>query len=209
MSTSTRRPTSIVPKPPSSLSSTCVIAETASLIGTNLITVSANAVLQPRARIIATSAPVVIGEGCIVCERATVGQLNAETDEEEESGIGVILEKNVIVEAGALVEAKFVGEGTTIELGARIGKGAILGKASITLRSMDTWTLRLGPQHCKITPLSVVAPNENLPDFTVVYGVSDRRVEKPGLEGLREKVHEKHVEVLRRLVPTNLTKWKS
>ena len=63
-----------------------------------------------------------------MCERASVGLLNAETDEEEESGIGVILEKNVTVEAGAVVEAKFVGEGTTIELGARIGKGAVLGK---------------------------------------------------------------------------------
>ncbi|MCJ1381310.1 hypothetical protein MMC17_004420 [Xylographa soralifera] len=191
MSTTSRRPVSTVPKPPSSLSPTCIIAETASLTGTSLITVSANAVLHPRAKIIATYAPVVIGEGCIVCERASVGLLNAENDEEQESGIGVILEKNVTVEAGAVVEAKFVGEGTTIELGARIGKGAILGK------------------HCKVTPLSVIAPGENLPDFTVAYGLSERRVEKPGLEALREKVHEKHIEVLRRLIPTNLAKWKS
>jgi len=132
MSTSNRRPASIVPKPPSSLSPTCVIAETASLTGTNLITLSANAVLQPRAKIIATYAPVVIGEGCIVCEKASIGLLNAESDEEQDSGIGVILEKNVTVEAGAVVEAKFVGEGTTIELGAKIGKGAILGKVVIT-----------------------------------------------------------------------------
>ncbi|MCJ1317565.1 hypothetical protein MMC15_002890 [Xylographa vitiligo] len=191
MSTTSRRPASVVPKPPSSLSPTCIIAETASLTGTNLITVSANAVLQARAKIIATYAPVVIGEGCVVCERASVGLLNAESDEEEESGIGVILEKNVTVEAGAVVEAKFVGEGTTIELGARIGKGAILGK------------------HCKVTPLSIIAPGENLPDFTVAYGLSERRMEKPGLELLREEVHEKHIEVLRRLVPTNLAKWKS
>ena len=70
--------------------------------------------------------------------------MNADGDEEEESGIGVILEKNVTVEAGAMVEAKFVGEGTTIELGARIGKGAILGKVGTTSCFMDIWMLRTG-----------------------------------------------------------------
>ena len=128
MSTATRRPVSAIPKPPTVISSSCVIAETATLIGTGLITISSNAVLHPRAKIVSIHGPVTLNDGCIVCERASVGLLTAEEDEDAPAIVGVTLEKNVIVEAAATVEASYIGEGTIIECGAKIGRGALLGK---------------------------------------------------------------------------------
>ena len=131
MATATRRPASAIPKPPTAISSSCVIAETATLVGTGLITISANAVLHPRAKIVSTYGPVTLNEGCVVCERACVGLLTAEEDEDAPAIAGVTLEKNVTVEAAATVEASFIGEGTIIECGAKIGRGALLGKVCL------------------------------------------------------------------------------
>ena len=64
-------------------------------------------------------------------------------------------------------------------------------------------------QYCKITALSTIGPNEVVPDFTVVLGCNERRVQKPGLEPLRFKAHEKEIEMLKRLIPSNLAKWQS
>jgi dynactin-6 len=71
------------------------------------------------------------------------------------------------------------------------------------------WPLADVAQYCKIAPLCTVAPGEELPDFTVVYGFNERRQERPGLEGLRAKAHEKHVQVLKMLIPSNLAKWET
>ena len=48
--------------------------------------------------------------------------------------------------------------------------------------------------------MCTVAQGEVLPDFTVLYGCNERRTERRGMEGMRAKVHEKHVETLGRLV---------
>ena len=128
MAAANRRPVSTAPKPPTSISSSCVIAESAILIGTDLITIDANVVLQPRAKLDSTYGPVTIGEGCILWERASIGLLSEVEDEEGIISEGVELGKNVTVEAGAVVEAQSIGEGTVIESGATVGKGSVLGK---------------------------------------------------------------------------------
>ncbi|MCJ1246170.1 hypothetical protein MMC30_003375 [Trapelia coarctata] len=210
MSAATRRPASTAPKPPTSISASCIIAETATLMGTYLITVATNAVIQPRAKLDSTYGPVTIGDGCIVWERASIGLLSEVEDEEGIISEGVELGKNVTVEAGAIVEAQSIGEGTVIEVGARIGKGSVLGKvfdfphSSALLDGTDTDD-RI--QHCKITPLSTIAPGEILSDHIVVYGQNVRRVGKPGLEDPRESTHMKQLEVMRTLIPNNRAKW--
>ncbi|KAI9814622.1 MAG: hypothetical protein M1827_003178 [Pycnora praestabilis] len=206
---STSKPPLPPPKPPTALSPTCVISETAQLVGTQLVTVFANTVVHPKAKLLSTLGTVVVGEGCIVCEKAVVGLGAAEAEEkikgktgvikgsgdgggdidEGERQEGVVLEQGVVVEVGALVEARRVGEGTVVEVGAKIGRGCVIGK------------------HCKIAPLSKVPPNETLPDFTVIYGNNERRIDKSGLEELRMKLNEKHVETLRRLIKSDLAKW--
>jgi len=62
-------------------------------------------------------------------------------------------------------------------------------------------------QHCKVTALCTVAAGEHIPDFTVVYGDNQRREQKPGLEELRRSTHEKQLEVLKKLIPSNLAKY--
>ena len=48
-----------------------------------------------------------------------------------------------------------------------------------------------------------MAENETLADFTVVWGVGERRVEKPGLEGFRVRAVEREGVLLRGLVVGN------
>lgn len=113
------------PKPPTSLASTLVIADNASLTGTHLITLGSNTVVHPRTKLSSAFAPIKIGNGCIISERASIGLQSEPAEDERE---GVVIDNGVIVEVGAVVEAKRIGEGSVIEVNARIGKGAVIGK---------------------------------------------------------------------------------
>ena len=64
-------------------------------------------------------------------------------------------------------------------------------------------------KYCKIAPLCTVHAGEVLGDFTIMFGSNQHRREKPGLEGRRKVTHDKEIEVLRRLIPSNLAKWQS
>jgi dynactin 6 len=118
------------------LSSRCVIASHASITGTHHITISPYCILNPYSRLVSVSAPVIIGEGCLVWEKGSVGIQDGSLDDvpegaavsEEALSQGVTLGKNVVIESMAVVEALEVGEGTVIETGARIGIGCIIGK---------------------------------------------------------------------------------
>ncbi len=113
------------PKPPTSLASTLVIGDSASLTGTHLITLGNNTVVHPRTKLISTFAPISIGSNCIISERSSIGFQSRPAEDEIE---GVVIENGVIVEVGAVVEAKKIGEGCVIEVNAKIGKGAVIGK---------------------------------------------------------------------------------
>jgi dynactin-6 len=113
------------PKPPTSLSSSLVIAEHASLTGTKLITLGSNTVVHPRSKLNSAFAPITIGNTCIISERSQIG---VQSEPEEGEADPVVIENGVVVEVGAVVEAKRVGEGCVIEVNAKIGKGAVLGK---------------------------------------------------------------------------------
>jgi len=175
------------PKPPTTLAPTLIIAEHASLVGTFLIALGANTAIHPRTKLISTFASITVGSNCIISERSIVGlQSEPENDVESE---GLVLEDSVVVETGAVVEARCVGTGTTVEVGARIGKGAVIGK------------------HCKIGPLSEIGVGEEIPDFTVIFGNGMRRVDRSGVENQKLKTIARQVEVLRKLIPSNLAKF--
>lgn len=128
MSTRPRAAAVNLPKPPVRLDPQSVISDSATLFGTHPITIGANAVVHPRARINSTHAPVTIGAGCIVNERCSVG-----LQEEPDPSLPdphVELEDNVTLEPGAISEASRVGEGSVIEAGAKLERGAVLGKVS-------------------------------------------------------------------------------
>lgn len=126
------------PQPPATIHPSAIIANHATLAGVFPITIGANAVLNPYAKVISNAGPVEIGEGSVIWERAVVG-INAEgatKDEDDDLGPGgtfVMLERNCIVESGAIVAAKIVGEGTVIEAFATIGEGSVIGKVNVLM----------------------------------------------------------------------------
>jgi dynactin-6 len=128
MSTTKRTNTApAAPKPPISLAPAITISDSASLLGTKLITIGGDSVVHPRAKLISSLAPVTIGKACILSERSAVGLQSPSNDQPE----GVVIEDCVVVEVGAIVEAKRVGEGTIVEINARVGKGAVIGKVCV------------------------------------------------------------------------------
>lgn len=52
-----------------------------------------------------------------------------------------------------------------------------------------------------------MAEGEIIPDFTVIYGNGLRKLDKSGVEGLNLKMVGRQVEVLRKLIPSNLAKF--
>lgn len=135
--------TSLLPRPSSiAIDPTALIAQHTQLTGTHPITIGPHAVLHPHSKIHSGAAPVLLGEGCVVYERARVGAGEEEEKGEgrvallrRESGMsfggrgeGTVLGRNVVVETGAVVEAVEVGEGSTVEVGAVVGRGCVVGK---------------------------------------------------------------------------------
>lgn len=133
MSTSAPTP-SCRPHPALTTGHHTYLSPQATLVGIHPITLGPSSVIHLRAKLVAVRGPVSVGEGSVVCERASVGVLNAveggKPVGKEEGEEGVVLEKRVVVECGAVVEARVVGEGSVVEVGARVGRGAVVGKVS-------------------------------------------------------------------------------
>ncbi|QSZ37046.1 hypothetical protein DSL72_009138 [Monilinia vaccinii-corymbosi] len=173
------------PKPPISFSNNITIADHASLVGTHLISIRGHTVLHPRTKLNSSFAPISIGTQCVIGERCSIGMLNFPSEDQTQ---GVVLENGVVIETGAIVEAKLVGQGSIIEVNAKVGKGAVIGK------------------FCKIGAMCEVAEDEVIPDYTVIYGHGLRRIDKSGAEILKMKMIGRYVEVLKNLIPSNLSK---
>lgn len=48
---------------------------------------------------------------------------------------------------------------------------------------------------------------EVLPDYMVVYGTGQRRIDHSGVAALELELRRKHVDTLRGLIASNLSKW--
>ena len=143
--------------------------------------------LHPYARIRAEGGSVTIGPYCTVAESAIVGSPTNQAGD-------VVLDGWVSVDSGAEVLAKHVGEVTEVGIKAKIDTGATLGR------------------FCRLTPTENVQAGEQVQDFTVLFGNRQRRrdktlVDSEDLRGQRIKAQEKHVEVLKRLIPDGKSKW--
>ncbi|KAI6245412.1 Dynactin subunit 6 [Erysiphe necator] len=170
-------------KPPTSLDSALIISEQASLTGKNLISLGSNTVIHPRCKLNSLNGSIIIGNCCIISERCRIGLQSEPTQADAE---GVVIENSVVVEPGAIVEARRIGEGSVIEVNSKIGKGAILGK------------------HCKVGPSCEVADGEVVPDYTVIFGSGQRRLDQSGAEAIKLKMLSKQIDVLKKLIPSSL-----
>ncbi|KAK8045266.1 trimeric LpxA-like protein [Apiospora rasikravindrae] len=197
MSSSTKRHSMMpragqLPKAPVNLSSSVVIHDNAVLTGNHTINISSETVIHPRNKLDSSHGRVTIGRRCIIHERVVIGAPSADPTKGE---FGVTLEDYVTVEVAAVIESgcTTIGEGCLIGVGARIGRGAKLGKHC---------------QHCTITARSVIQPGEQLPDYTVLYSNGTRRTDKRGVTDLKNKAQARQIDVMRRLIPTNLNRFK-
>jgi dynactin 6 len=98
--------------------------------------------VHPHGRVMASEGNVLVGEGCVIWERAVVGGSGEKSMvQKRESGLTSVdeegsveetkLVRNVIVEASAIVETgAYIGEGSVIEVGARVGRGSRIGKVT-------------------------------------------------------------------------------
>ncbi|KAL9070639.1 MAG: hypothetical protein Q9157_005739 [Trypethelium eluteriae] len=176
-------------KPPTTIHPSAIVAEKAVLTGLYHISIGANSVIHPFARIVSEAGPITIGENVIVNERAVVGGARS-SDGMEKTGDGnveVHIGNSVTVESSAVVEANMIGEGSIIDIEARVGTGARIGKAS-------------------------VGANETMEDFTTLSDPGRRHTDhllkcNPTVRALRSKRQKDQVELLRRLIPSNLAKW--
>lgn len=182
-------------------------------------------VLHPHSKISSTLAPVVLGEGVIIYERAKVGVGMGDTDVDSRRssvasrtsvrdsmrGEGTVLARNVVVETHAVVEAAEVGEGTVVEVGAYLGRGSTLGRVSSQSAARCIELLK-SRQYCTISAHCTVPANTHLPDYTVVYSGSERRTDttlqtRPEVLEMKAAFHTKQLDTFRKLLPNNLAKW--
>lgn len=126
-----------------------------------------------------------MGDNCIIGERVSIGLKEPSKNQAE----GCIIEDGVVVEVGAVIEARVLGEGTVVEVGAIVGRGSLIGK------------------HCKISPLATVPEDEIIPDHMVIFSDGTRRTDKSGVEELKAKMVGRQVDVYRKLIPTNLSRF--
>jgi dynactin-6 len=173
--------------PPCTIHPTAVVADKVLIFGTFPVHISEHAVLHPYSRIRAEGGSVTIGPYCTVAESAVIGSPAGQSGD-------VLLDSWVSVESGAEVLAKHVGEVTEVGIRANVGAGATVGR------------------FCRLTPTETVRAGEQVGDFTVAFGDGQRRRDKT-MEGSedsraqRVKAQEKHVEMLKRLIPDGKAKW--
>jgi dynactin 6 len=63
-------------------------------------------------------------------------------------------------------------------------------------------------QNCVLTPKSIVPPREELADNTVIFSNGLRRVDRRGVADLSHKAQTRQIEILKRLIPSNLSRFK-
>lgn len=148
---------SILPKPSSMVvDPTALIAQHAQLTGMQPVTLGPHTVLHPHCRISSALAPVVLGQGVIVYEKAKIGVgMGVEPDAESRPNSmvssrgsasikheGTLIGTNVVIESNAIVEASEIGEGTVVEVGASVGRGSVVGRVRTIFTScphVDFW----------------------------------------------------------------------
>lgn len=121
-------------KPPCKIDPKAIISEKAVLVGTHLITIGANTVVHPFAKLDATKAPLELGQNCIVAERAVVGILGEPSGESSK----VVIDEFVSIETGATVEASVVGKASVIGAYSTVRADCNIGKVRLDCRRLST-----------------------------------------------------------------------
>lgn len=186
-------------KPQCRFHPSAIIADKAQLSGPGTITIDADVIIHPHAKLAATLGNVSIGSGSTVSEKAIIGLTSAPSSTSNVDAAAqtdVVIGDGVNVESGALVEARKIGDHSVIGINSKIGRGAVVGK----------W--------CKVAALCEVKVDEVLEDFTVVFGEGQagRRLDvaardKEEVRRARMKGMEMERELLKGVIVDGKVKW--
>ncbi|KAJ5637868.1 hypothetical protein N7490_007747 [Penicillium lividum] len=170
------------PKAPVKADPTSTIADTAVFQGKYPVTIGANTVIHPRARFYTYEGPIIIGDGCIISEKAIIGappntssrgssrspspspSRPTSTDPEsqaQEPPQSPTPEKDLTTRLSYFVT---IGPQSTIRPGAHIHSSASIEALATIHRYADIGS------HVKICSGIEVPENNVVPDWTVVWG---------------------------------------
>jgi carbonic anhydrase/acetyltransferase-like protein (isoleucine patch superfamily) len=152
---------SSIPKPPVSTSSTATVSDLAAFQGTHPVTIGEGTIIHPRAKVLSFEGPIVIGDGCIIGEKAVIGGGRGSSPSRSsgkpaaEHATPTILENSVAIGPLATVSVgAHVRSAATVDTSATVGRGARIGK------------------HAKVCTSCCIPENEVVADWIVVWGAN-------------------------------------
>lgn len=164
-----RAPTSSapsIPRAPVTAHPSATIADTATFQGKYSVAIGAGTVVHPRAKVYSFEGPVVIGQGCIICEKAIIGTAptptptptpsaatTPSTPSTPEQGVQTRISHNAVISPLATVHSgATVHSAATIDCLATVHAHADIGA------------------HAKVCASCVVAPRAVIKEWVVVWG---------------------------------------
>ncbi|KAL4892698.1 trimeric LpxA-like protein [Aspergillus ambiguus] len=151
------------PRAPVTAHPTATIAETTVFHGTHPISIGAGTVVHPRARIYSYEGPVIIGDDCIISEKATIGVAPTPTSASLRGSSSASTTADGI--PIRLASAVSVGPSTTILPGAHL-------HAAVSVDALATIHRRVSVgAHSKICAGCEIAENTAIREWMVVWGV--------------------------------------
>jgi carbonic anhydrase/acetyltransferase-like protein (isoleucine patch superfamily) len=162
-SSGTSSSSSSIPKPPVSTHSTATVSDLATFQGTHPVTIGEGTIIHPRAKLLSFEGPIVIGDGCIIGEKAVVGggspsrstSSSSSKPAEQQHATPTILENSVLIGPLATVSVgAHVRSAATVDTSALVGRGARIGK------------------HAKVCTSCCIPDNEVVADWIVIWGAN-------------------------------------
>ena len=137
------------------LSATAVVSDDAELIGT--ISIGSSSILHPKCSVLATAAPIVVGERTIVEDRAVLE--NATTGDDGISSAVAAMVMTIgngnLFESGCVIRSTYIGHSNWFEPKSETHAGSVIGN------------------NCTIGSGVVIARGEKVPDNTIIVCVQD------------------------------------
>lgn len=158
-------------RPPLEIHPTAHLDPQAYIQGTFTITLGANVVIHPRARLVSIRGPLTIRAGTVILERCVVGGPGPDPKEPlpspPEVPVNTVIGQNVVLQASAEVQAGAVlDDACLIEPRAVIKKGVDIGKHSkvcagcVVDRSVRDWTVVWGNGQTRRLRTGAVDPED-------------------------------------------------
>ena len=164
-------------KPSTAIHPSATIADTALLHGTYQISIGAGVVVHPRARLYSYDGPIMIGDGCVIGEKSTIGSATTLSSSNNSSSTTTNSNPSTTDEmslslpppSGAEVTTRLsssviIAPSATVLSGAHIRSAAVIESLAIVHRYTSVGA------HSKVCSGCEIPENSVVDDWTVVWG---------------------------------------